>query len=38
MLWTRKKNNNGKVTKGNDSIISLDRVMVLVHCNFFYSA
>jgi hypothetical protein len=31
MLWTR-KNNNGKVIKGNNSLTALGRVIVLVHC------
>jgi hypothetical protein len=36
MLWTKKS--NGKVTKGNNSIITLNRVMVLVHCTSSYCA
>jgi hypothetical protein len=30
--------NNGKVTKGNYSVSTLDRVMVLVHCTSSYCA
>jgi hypothetical protein len=36
MLWTRK--NNGKVTKGNNYVITLDRVMLFVHCTYSYCA
>jgi hypothetical protein len=36
ILWTRKK--QWKSNKGNNSIIILDRVMVLVHCTWSYCA
>jgi hypothetical protein len=32
----RTKENNLKVSKGNNSAITLDRVMVLMHCSYPY--
>jgi fumarate reductase subunit C len=37
-LCSGQEKGNGKVTKGNNSIITLDRVMVLVHCTSSYCA
>jgi hypothetical protein len=37
-LCSGQEKSNGKATKGNNSIISLDRVIVLVHCTSSYCA
>jgi hypothetical protein len=37
-LCSGQEKSNGKVTKGNNSIITVDRVMVLVHCTSSYYA
>jgi hypothetical protein len=36
VMLTGQEKINGKATKGNNSVITLDKVMVLVHCTFSY--